>query len=131
MEKSKKVAIGIIFIGLVAAGAYNVYESQGSTTEKELGKALKSGKPVLLYFHSGGCAGCVEQEAILDEMEREHSGKMVFVWAAFAENREMFKTYAGIVSSFPVVVVFDDEGELVKRYSGVTQKAELEGALFV
>ena len=130
MEKSKKVAIVIIFFGLAAAGIYNAYSSQGTPMEKELGKALESGKPVILYFHSTGCADCIEQEAILDEIEREQAGRVVFVRATFAENREMFSEYAGIVASFPVVVVFDSDGELVKRYSGVTEKAVLEGALF-
>lgn len=130
MKKSKKLAIGIIFLILAAAGAYNVYSSRGSPAEKELGKALKSGKPVLLYFHSFGCAGCIEQEEILDEMEGEHAGRVVFVRADFAGNREMFKEYAGLVASFPVIVIFDSEGGVVKRYAGVTEKAELESALF-
>lgn len=130
MEKSKKAALVIIFFALATAGAYNVYSSHGSPLEKELNKALKSDKPVLLYFHSMGCASCVEQEAILDEMEAELGGRVVFVRADFAGNQKMFNEYAGLVSAFPVVIVFDKEGEVVERYSGVTEKAELERALF-
>lgn len=130
MEKPKKIALALVFVALAAAGAYNVYINQGSPLEKELGRALGSGKPVLLYFHSMGCASCVEQEEILVELEAERGGGAVFIWADFAGNREMFNEYAGLVPAFPVVIVFDKEGEIVKRYSGVTEKSELERALF-
>jgi thiol-disulfide isomerase/thioredoxin len=129
MKKSKKLALGIIFLVLVAAGAYNVYSNQGVSAEKKLNKALKSGKPVLLYFHLGGCAGCIEQEEILDGMESEHGGRVMFVRADFAENQEMFKEYAGLVWAFPVIVVFDSDGAVVERYAGVTEQDELERAL--
>ena len=130
MKKSKKLALGLIFLILVAGGVYNVSKSSGGGAEKELNKALKSGKPVLLYFHSVECASCKEQSEILDEMESEHAGKVVFVRADYAGNREMFKEYAGLVASFPVIVIFDSDGGVVKRYAGVTEKAELESALF-
>lgn len=130
MEKSKKIALAIIFFGLAAAGAYNVYINQGAPLEKELAEALGSGKPVLLYFHSRGCASCIEQAEILVELEGERGGEAVFIWADFAGNRGMFNEYAGLVSAFPVVIVFDGEGGVVEKYSGVTEKAELERALF-
>ncbi|MBU2560484.1 hypothetical protein KKA03_06270, partial [archaeon] len=69
MEKPKIVILVVVFVALAAAGAYNVYINQGSPLEKELGKALGSGKPVLLYFHSMGCGSCIEQEEILVELE--------------------------------------------------------------
>jgi thiol-disulfide isomerase/thioredoxin len=129
MKRTKKAAIGFIFLALVAVGAYNIYVNQGSPQERELNRALGSGKPAVLYFHSAGCAACIEQEEILSAMEGEYKDEVAFIWADFAGNREMFKKYAGIVSSFPVVVVFDSDGTAVKRYSGLTGKEELEGAL--
>lgn len=130
MEKPKRNALVVIFIVLAAAGAYNVCSTRGSVAERDLDTALGSGKPVILYFHSAGCADCIEQEAILDEIEVEQEGRVVFVRADFAGNREMFNEYAGLVASFPVVVVFNSDGAIVERYSGVTKRAELEGALF-
>lgn len=130
MKKSKKLAIVIIFVALALAGAYNVYINQGSPSEKELNKALKSGKPVLLYFHSMGCASCIEQEEILEHLESERGSEAVFVRADYAGNQELFNEYAGLVSAFPVVVIFNSEGEVVEKYTGVTEKGELERALF-
>jgi thiol-disulfide isomerase/thioredoxin len=130
MEKSKRAALAVVFVALAAAGAYNVYINQGAPVKEELNKALNSDKPVLLYFHSRGCASCIEQEEILDRLESERGGEIAFVRADFAENREMFNEYAGLVSAFPVVVIFNSEGEIVEKYSGVTEKAELERALF-
>ncbi len=100
MKKSKKIAMGLIFLGLAATGAYTIYTSSGSPEERELNSALESGKPVLLYFHSVGCVACIEQEEILDAIERAHAGKVIIVRADFVENQELFKEYAGIVSSF-------------------------------
>jgi thioredoxin 1 len=129
MKKSKMLTLGLVLLILVFAGAYNVYETSGGPAENELNEALKSGKPVLLYFYSATCASCKEQSKILDAMESEHGDRVMFVRVDASGNWGLLREYEGIFASFPVIVIFDSESTVVERYAGVTEQDELERAL--
>lgn len=83
-------------------------------------------KPRLIDFYADWCGPCRMQDPILDELEREYGGRVDFRKVDVDESPDVAMDYR--VRSVPTLVV-ERDGEVVKRYVGVTRKSELEGTL--
>ena len=85
-------------------------------------EVMNSDKPVLLDFGASWCAPCRMVVPIIEEIASERAdikvGKI-----NVDENRELAKQYR--ILSIPTVVLFEN-GEALKRHSGVLMEDELK-----
>lgn len=83
-------------------------------------------KPRLIDFYADWCGPCKMQESIIRELEREFGDRVEFKKVDVDANPDMAMDYR--VRSIPTLII-ERDGEVVKRYIGVTRKQELAGAL--
>ena len=69
------------------------------------------------------CGPCKMQDPILEELEGEWEGKVVFEKIDVDAHQDIANKYQ--VRSIPTIVIEDDEG-VISRFVGVTQKEDLE-----
>jgi len=121
-----------IFMGIVIAGGLSglgnftkppqaeVISEPPTNTGKDLKKALKSSKPVLVDFGANKCIPCRQIRPILREIGKEYAGKahvlIIDVW----ELRELARDYR--IQLIPTLVFFDPAGKEVFRRPGVWDK---------
>lgn len=87
---------------------------------------LGAGKPVLVDFWATWCPPCRAQLPILDEVAAEIGEDAVVAKINVDEEQALAQMFA--VRSIPTLLIFKD-GELAKRYIGLTSKDELLRAL--
>lgn len=90
-----------------------------STFENEV---VKSQTPVLVDFWAVWCGPCRMQDPILEEVEKEYSGKVKITKLNVDENPAMSQKYS--VMSIPTLLLFKN-GEIVKQMIGVQSKETL------
>ena len=79
-------------------------------------------KPVLVDFFATWCGPCKMQGPILDDVKKE-VGEEADIIKIDVDKNSVISTQLGI-RSVPTLILFK-KGEIVWRYSGVAQKAEL------
>lgn len=79
-------------------------------------------KPVLVDFFATWCGPCKMQGPILDDVKKE-IGEEADIIKIDVDKNSVISTQLGI-RSVPTLILFK-KGEIVWRYSGVAQKAEL------
>ncbi|MDD5224756.1 MAG: thioredoxin [bacterium] len=95
---------------------------------KEINKAnfdpevLKSPEPVLLDFWAPWCGPCRRMAPILDEIEKDLTGKLKVGKCNVDENPELANQFK--VMSIPSLMVFKG-GQVVEKIVGLTPKPEL------
>ncbi|MCX5860244.1 MAG: thioredoxin [Proteobacteria bacterium] len=95
---------------------------------KEINKAnfdpevLKSSEPVLLDFWAPWCGPCRRMAPILDEIEKDLTGKVKVGKLNVDENPELANQFQ--VMSIPTLIVFKG-GQVVEKIIGLTAKPEL------
>jgi thioredoxin 1 len=100
-----------------------VREVTDASFEREV---LESLDPVVVDFWAPWCGPCHAVEPVLDELEREHAGKVGFVKLNIDENVETASRYA--VLSIPTVILFDG-GEPRETVVGARPRSHYEQAL--
>ncbi len=103
--------------------ADNVKEFTDANFESEV---LGSDKPVLVDFWAEWCAPCRMLAPTIDEVAGEFDGKAVVGKLDTDANRNVPVKYG--ISAIPTVILFKN-GEVVKKFIGLTSKDDLASAL--
>jgi len=82
--------------------------------------------PQLIEFHASWCGPCKTQEPIVDELNQDRDD-FELEKVDIEENKD--KTNAYGVRSIPTIVIENDDGDVVKQFTGVTQRKDIESAL--
>jgi len=92
-------------------------------------KALTSGKPIYLLFHSLTCVPCVEISEVVDKVIPTYEGKVVFVNAISGD-----KGTEALLEKFPFQYIpqsffIDAKGNIVEAYTGAMDEPAMRGYL--
>ncbi|MDX9910597.1 MAG: thioredoxin [Phycisphaerales bacterium] len=101
----------------------HVHEFTDSNFESEV---LKSSQPVLVDFWAEWCMPCRMLSPTIDQIAAEFSGRAKVGKVDTDSNRDISLKYG--ISAIPTVLLFKD-GQLVKKFVGLTGKDELASAL--
>ena len=101
------------------------------------GRRLKTdGKPYMLFFFGTSCGACVAQAPIVNEIYSEFKDidmvKQHHIDYDVISDKisvDYFSKAVGGVMGVPAIFVFDGEGNLKKRFIGLTPKATLENEI--
>ena len=85
-------------------------------------QVLQADKPVIVDFWAEWCGPCRQVAPILDEIAREHAGKVTIAKVNIDENPQIARDYQ--ILSIPTLNVFQN-GQVVKTIIGAKPKAAL------
>jgi len=87
---------------------------------------INSTAPALVDFWAEWCMPCKMMAPTLDELADEYVGKLVVGKVNTDENRNVSMQFG--ISAIPTVILFKD-GEMIKKFVGLQQKADLKTAI--
>ena len=82
--------------------------------------------PALVDFWAEWCMPCKMMAPAIDELADEYTGKLVVGKVNTDENRNISMQFG--ISAIPTVILFKD-GEMIKKFVGLQQKADLKTAI--
>lgn len=88
---------------------------------------LNSGKPALVDFWAEWCMPCKMLAPAIEELAKEYEGKVVVGKVDTDNNRDISMKFG--ISAIPTVIIFNTEGEMVKKFVGLQQKSDFKAAL--
>ena len=89
-------------------------------------EVLNSDKPVLIDFWASWCGPCMMLSPIIEEIANEYDGKVVVGKANVDEQMDLAVSFG--IEVIPTLLFFKN-GEIVKKTTGVLEKAEIEKIL--
>jgi thioredoxin 1 len=89
-------------------------------------EVLKSDHPVLVDFWAEWCMPCRMLAPTIDQLADEYQGRVKVGKVDTDSNRDVTLKYA--INAIPTVIVFKG-GEVIKKFVGMTNKAQLAAAL--
>lgn len=89
-------------------------------------EVVKSDVPVLVDFWAEWCMPCRMLAPTIDELANEYAGKVKVGKLDTDANREVSVKYG--ISAIPTILLFKD-GEVVRKFVGLTPKQEFAGEL--
>ncbi len=89
-------------------------------------EVIGSKEPVLVDFWAEWCMPCRMLGPVIDDLAGEYQGKVKVGKVDTDSNREVSVKYG--ISAIPTVLLFKD-GQIVKKFVGLAQKAEFKAAL--
>ena len=84
-------------------------------------KVIKSSTPVVVDFWAPWCGPCKMAEPILDELSKQHEGKVVFAKVNVDENQQTAGKYG--VMSIPTTILFKGGKEEGRQIGFAGKKA--------
>lgn len=101
----------------------HVLEATDANFEDEI---LQSDVPALVDFWAEWCMPCKMLAPTIDEIAQEYEGKLKVASVDTDSNRDVSMKYG--VSAIPTLMLFKD-GEVVRKFVGLQQKADLKAAI--
>ena len=89
-------------------------------------EVIKSSNIVLVDFYATWCGPCKMMAPIIDKVAEELEGTVKVGKVNVDENMELAQSFG--IMSIPTIMIFKN-GEVVKKFLGVTDKTELLEAL--
>lgn len=83
-------------------------------------------KPLLMDFSATWCGPCRMQKPILEEVEKTFEGKVEFKIVDVDQERTLAQKYG--IQAVPTIVI-EKDGQLIKRFTGVTSADVLTSEL--
>ena len=87
---------------------------------------INAATPALVDFWAEWCMPCKMMAPAIDELADEYTGKLVVGKVNTDENRNISMQFG--ISAIPTVILFKD-GEMIKKFVGLQQKADLKTAI--
>jgi thioredoxin 1 len=87
---------------------------------------LQSKSPVVVDFWAQWCAPCLAAAPVLEELEKEYTGKIDFTKVNVDENGPLAAKYG--IAAIPTMLIFKD-GQPVQQIIGYKPKKELKKVL--
>jgi len=166
MPKAKTLAITLVLFSCILSAQQPTSPPQPTTPEKSppslklhdlkgAPHALEDyrGKPVLLNFWATWCVPCAAEMPLLNEMQKQYEGKVVFIAASIDDEDMKLQVEAfikkhqgealtvmmgatldtlddfGVNQGMPGTVFIDAEGKIVDRITGALTRSDLEQRL--
>lgn len=89
-------------------------------------EVIDADQPVLVDFWAEWCMPCRMLAPVIDELSQEYDGKVKVGKVDTDANRETSVNLG--ISAIPTIILFN-KGEMVKKFVGVTPKAEFAAEL--
>ena len=98
------------------------------TSQSQFESVLKNAKgPVFVDFYSTRCGPCRTFSPLYDSWAKQFYGKITFLKVNADVVSELFHTYN--VRSVPTLMIFDEQGKLVRKSTGFTEISEIDKRL--
>jgi thioredoxin 1 len=94
-----------------------------SITESAIRTALTSGRPTVADFGARSCIPCKKMAPILEELNRELSGKANVLFNDVWKDNTLARSYR--IQMIPTQIFFDAKGREVKRHMGFIDKTDI------
>ncbi len=78
-------------------------------------------------FYADWCGPCKTQDPIVKELEEDLGDRLSVEKIDVDENQDIANEYQ--VRSIPTIVIEGEDGSVVEKFIGVTQREELESAI--
>ncbi|MFT4946915.1 MAG: thioredoxin 1 [Natronomonas sp.] len=78
-------------------------------------------------FYADWCGPCKTQDPIVEELEDDLGDRLSVEKIDVDENQDIANEYQ--VRSIPTIVIEGEDGSVVEKFIGVTQRDELEAAI--
>ena len=89
-------------------------------------EVMQAGVPALVDFWAEWCMPCKMLAPTIDELAAEYQGTLKVGKVDTDSNREISMKFG--ISAIPTLILFKD-GEVIKKFVGLQQKAELKAAI--
>lgn len=89
-------------------------------------EAMDSDQPVLVDFWAEWCGPCRMLTPVIDELAEDYAGRAKIGKVDVDANREVAAKFS--IMSIPTIIVLKN-GEVVKKFVGVSSKADLAAAI--